>query len=129
MLTFKTWKCSFIIRNALDRTLTLTDSKISYGSKSESFSEIRPGETKKFTVKSGPWDPWGIEYYLTLEDKAGYGEIPYGSIKLGANIPTGSSSNKGTLEVSGNLQCSGWDGNIGKGLHDFTGSITVSKKI
>lgn len=129
MLTFKTWKCSFVIRNALDRPLKLTDSKISYGDVTERFTSILPGETKKFTVESGSFKPYGVEYYITLADEAGSGETPYGTIKLGADIPTAKSTNKGTLEVSGNLQCTGWTGSIGKSLHDFTGSVTVSKKM
>jgi hypothetical protein len=88
---------------------------------------IGKGGNATYNLYSPVGAAYRYEFNLVFQDVAPTGSAHYGTLTVDVDIPL-SKSNHSSIKTTGLLETSGWDRNLPASGHDFSRTLTVSKK-
>lgn len=122
------WEYKITVVNRLDRDLKLISKKIAWGHEVTFPETITKGMIGDYEVHAPAGTMTGIEFYFTLQDVAPTAtDAQYGLIEVKVDMPYWKKKNTSSCTATGILEAANFS-QVPDGAHDFSTTITVSKK-
>ncbi|MDR1089430.1 MAG: hypothetical protein LBL23_09235 [Coriobacteriales bacterium] len=122
------WDFNLTVVNEMDRDLKLITESISWGDFASHKYTIAKGESTKYTLYSPGGAAYGYQFNLVFQDVLPKeGDKHYGTLTVDVDVPL-TKDNKSSIQTTGLLETSGWDGKLPAAGHDFSKTLSVSKK-
>lgn len=118
------WNYKIAINNQLDRDLKLISSSVPWGKARTMPDKIKAKQNEVYNVYSPAGAPYGLEFYITLQDETPPGSANYGTIDIGVDMPYWKHDNTSYCNANGFLRVTGFQ-KVPDGNHDFQTSVTV----
>jgi hypothetical protein len=122
------WDFNLTVVNDTDRALKLTRRSIPWGKITCPQEVIGKGESVTYNLYSPNGAAHGYEFNLVFQDVLpGAEDKHYGTLTVDVDVPL-SKSNRSSIQTTGLFETSGWNGDLPASGHDFSRTLSVSKK-
>ncbi|MDR1013648.1 MAG: hypothetical protein LBL86_01525 [Coriobacteriales bacterium] len=121
------WDFNLTVTNETDRSLELISKSVAWGDISSPQASIAKGKNATYNIYVPGGIAHGYEFTLVFQDAAPEGGEHYGTLTVYVDVPL-TKDNHSSIQATGLLETSGWDGSLPKSGHDFAKTLVVSKK-